>query len=138
MNATNVMFRVTIPTCRQNAFPATRQITMPLPIPTTPQQELTTFAWSVTPPYPDGNLPNSPYMTHSFSPYTQERMTMNGTIAPTVTAIPPTIPFLHASIAMNITVQTWMTNIRMKMIMNIPVWRAWTAIQQVVKTKYLR
>ena len=129
MNVTNVMFRVTIPMCRQIVFPATRRITMPLPIPTTSQQELTTFAWSATPPYPDGNRPNSPYMTHSFSPYTQERMAIDGTVVLNVTATLPTIPFLHASIAMNITVQTWITSIRVKLIMNISVWPAWIATQ---------
>jgi len=63
---------------------------------------------------------------------------MNGTIVQTATAILPTIPFLHASIAMNITVQIWMISIRAKLIMNMPALPAWIATQPGVTNRPVR
>ena len=55
---------------------------------------------------------------------------MNGTLVLTAIAIRQTILYSPVSIAMSTTAQKWMTNIRMKLIMNIPAWHVWIAIPE--------
>jgi len=118
----------TIPIYHQNVSPAIRKIIMPLPTPVIWLRTSPLIVWNAIPPCLDGNRPISQYMMLSFFPYTQESTIMNGALVPTAIAIRQTILYSPASIAMSTTVQKWMTNIRMKLIMNIPVWHVWIAI----------
>ena len=61
----------------------------------------------------------------------------NGTPVPTATVILQTIRFFPVSIAMSTTVQIWMTSIRARMVMNIPVWHALTVTLQEVTNNML-
>ena len=62
---------------------------------------------------------------HNSFPFFLENIITNGTIVLIVIAIRPTMLLLPASIAMNITVKKWMTNIQGRMGMNTLVWPAW-------------
>ena len=130
MTATNVMFRETIPTFRRIASRAMRRITMQQQIPTTFQPELTMFAWSVTPPCPDGNRLNSQFMMVCFFPYIQKSTVVNGAVALNAIATLRITQYSPVSIAMSTTGLIWMTNIRVRMDMNIQAWPAWIATPQ--------
>ena len=84
---------------------------------------------------PIGNLPNSEYMMPNFFPYSQDSITMNGTLVQIATATRRTILFFPVSIAMNTTKQKWMTSIRVKLIMNTTVWHVWIATLQGMRTR---
>jgi hypothetical protein len=130
MIATSATFLVNNPIYPPSAFPAMRQITMPPPIPTTSRPALTMFAWSATPPCPDGSLLNSQFMMVYFFPYIRESTVVNGAAALTVTATLRTMQFFPVWIATSIIAQAWMTNIREKVDMNITAWPAWIVTPQ--------
>ena len=94
------------------------------------------LVWNAILPCQDGNPPNSKYMTPSFFLYSQESTGVNGTVAPNAIAARPTILFLPVSIATSTTALTWMTNIRVRLIMHIPAWHVWIATQPGMKSNY--
>jgi hypothetical protein len=96
------------------------------------------IAWNATPLCPAGNLPISQNTTPCFFPYTRVSTGMNGTHARIATAIPLTILFFPALIAMNTTVLTWMTNIRTRTITYTAALPAWIVIPGGVKIKSLK
>jgi hypothetical protein len=65
-----------------------------------------------------------------FSPYIQKSTVVNGAVALNVTATLPIMQFFPVWIAMSITAQKWMTNIRARMDMNIQALPVWIAIPQ--------
>ena len=125
---TDAMTYLTIPIFRRNASLVTSLIIIILPTQIIWRLIFPRIVWNAILPGLIGSLRNSEYMTLNFSQYSRGNITMNGTPVPTATAIRLITLYFPVSIVMSTTAQKWMTSIRMKLIMNIPVWHVWIAI----------
>ena len=132
---TDAMTYLTIPIFRRNASLVTSLIIIILPTQIIWRPIFLRIVWNAILPGLIGSLRNSEYMTPNFSQYSQESITMNGTLVPIATAILPTILFLPVSTAMSTTNQRWMISIRMKLIMNIAVLHVWIATLLGMRTR---